>query len=147
LATEPSVLHSGRSPAAKVVGDLLLALRAAGATGIAPPRCADCGREVTSMQRRADRWYCPPCFVRPQVCAACGNERQVAFRDRQGRPRCNQCPDHDPGDPRTRLVELITSIDPGLSAEAVTGALQVVVTKASAHPGRPARPRPPVAMF
>jgi hypothetical protein len=88
LAGDPSVLRTGRSPTAKVVGDLLLALRAAGATGIAPPRCADC--EPTSMQRRGDYWYCPPCFVRLQCCAACGHERQIAFRDRHGQPRCNQ---------------------------------------------------------
>jgi hypothetical protein len=55
----------------------------------------------------------------------------VAFRDRAGWPRCKQRPDHDPGDPRARLVELITSIDRSLSAEAVTGVLRAVVPKAS----------------
>ncbi len=55
LAGNPSVLITGRSPASKVAGDLMLALRAAGATGISPPWCADCGRRVTSMQRRGDQ--------------------------------------------------------------------------------------------
>ena len=36
LAADPSLLTSGRSPAPTVVGDLLLALRAAGATRILP---------------------------------------------------------------------------------------------------------------
>jgi hypothetical protein len=49
LASSPRVLTTGRSPAPKVVGDLLLALRAAGAARISPPGCADCGREITSM--------------------------------------------------------------------------------------------------
>jgi len=64
---DPSLLTSGRSPAPTVVGDLLLALRAAGATGISPPRCAACDREVTSMQRHGRDWYC---CVRPAAGAA-----------------------------------------------------------------------------
>lgn len=74
LASDPSVLTTGRSPAPRAVGDLLLALRAAGAAGISPPRCAGCGREVTSMQRRGNHWYCSPCFDCPQICASCGNQ-------------------------------------------------------------------------
>ncbi|MGH9155383.1 MAG: hypothetical protein ACRD1K_05980, partial [Acidimicrobiales bacterium] len=126
---DPSVLRAGRSPAPRVVGDLLLALRAAGATGISAPRCAGCDREIASLQRRGDRWYCSPCFVRPQVCAACGHERQVASRDRHSRPRCGQCPDHDTGDPVAVLVEIVTSIDPGLTAEAAATAITATATK------------------
>ena len=129
LAGNPSVLATGRSPASKAVGDLMLALRAAGAAGISPPWCAGCGRRVTSMQRRGEHWYCAPCFVRPEVCAGCGNTRQVAFRDRQGRPRCSKCPDQDTRDPLLVLVEVITMTDPGLPAEAVTAAIEATVTK------------------
>ncbi len=129
LVENPSVLTSGRSPAPKNVGDLLLALRQSGAAGIALPRCAECDRDITSMQRRAEHWYCPPCFVRPQQCSACGHERQVAFRDRLGRPRCGQCPDQDDPDPASTLVALITGIDPGLSAQTVSLALETIVTK------------------
>jgi len=129
LSDNPSVLSTGRSPASKVVGDLLLALRAAGSRQISPPWCADCGRQITSMQRRGEHWYCTTCFVRPQTCAACGNERQVAFRDRHGRPRCSMCPDQDAQDPLPMLVEVITAIDPGLSPEAITAAIEVTVTK------------------
>ncbi|HZW45070.1 MAG TPA: hypothetical protein VFF32_11885 [Dermatophilaceae bacterium] len=128
---DPSVLRAGRSPAPRVVGDLLLGLRAAGATGISPPRCAGCDREITSLQRRGDHWYCSPCFVHPQVCAACGHERQVAFRDRHGRPRCGQCPDHDTRDPVAVLVEIVTSIDPDLTAEAAATAITAITTKAA----------------
>ncbi len=129
LAGDPSVLTTGRSPASKVAGDLMLALRAAGATGISPPWCADCGRRVTSMQRRGEHWYCAPCFVRPEDCAGCGNTRQVAFRDRQGRPRCSQCPDQDTRDPLLALVEVIVMTDPGLPAEAAAAAIEATVTK------------------
>ncbi|MFG2417823.1 site-specific integrase [Streptomyces sp. NPDC048448] len=131
LVENPAVLTSGRSPAPKSVGDLLLALRESGAASISPPRCAECDREITSMQRRAEHWYCPPCFVRPQPCSTCGHERQVAFRDRHGRPRCGQCPDQDDPDPASTLVDLITGIDPGLSGPTVSLALGTIITKAA----------------
>lgn len=129
LAGDASVLTSGRSPAPKVAGNLLLALRAAGANRISPPWCAGCGREITSIQRRGEDWYCSPCFARPQPCASCGQERPVTFRDRHGRPRCSQCPDRDARDPRRILVEITTALDPGLTADAVTAAITATVTK------------------
>jgi hypothetical protein len=55
--------------------------------------------------------------------------RQVAFRDRQGRPRCSKCPDRDARDPLLALVGVITRTDPGLPAEAVTAAIEATVTK------------------
>lgn len=131
LAADASALTTGRSPAPRVVGDLLLALRAAGSDAIASPRCAGCDREIVSLQRRGEEWFCSPCFVRPQVCAACGEERQVASRDRHGRPRCGKCPDQDPGDPLVALVALVTAVDPGLSADAVRSAVAATVTKAA----------------
>lgn len=81
------------------------------------------------MQRRGEDWYCSRCFVRPEVCAACGEQRQVAFRDRHGRPRCGSCRDQDPGDPAVALAELITRVDPGLSPEAAMTAITTTVTK------------------
>lgn len=132
VTADPLVLRTGRSPAPKVVGDLLLALRAAGRARISSPCCAGCDREITSMQRRGEDWYCSRCFVHPQVCAACGHERQVAFRDRHGRPRCGQCPDHDTRDPVAVLVEIITSIDPGITATAAATAITATAVK-TAH--------------
>jgi hypothetical protein len=132
LIENPSVLTTGRSPAPKVVGDLLLALRAAGYRGIGSPRCAECDREIASMQRRGQDWYCSPCFVRPQACAACGNKRQVALRDRHGQPRCGDCPDQDPGDPLAAVIEIITSVDADVSIETARTAITSTVTK-TAH--------------
>jgi hypothetical protein len=130
VTSNPNVLGTGRSPAPRVVGDLLLALRAAGATRIAAPHCARCDREITGMQRRGDDWFCSPCFVHPQVCAGCGHERPVMFRDRHGRPRCGQCPDRISDDPVAALVAIVTSIDPGLTAEVAATAITNTVVKA-----------------
>ena len=44
LQERPSLLADGRSPAPAVVGNLLIALRNAGACDIAVPVCADCGK-------------------------------------------------------------------------------------------------------
>lgn len=129
LADNSLVLTTGRSPAPRAAGELLLALRAAGADRIAPPRCADCGRDITSIQRRSEHWYCSPCVTHPKVCAGCGQQRQVASRDRRGRPRCNKCPDQDAREPRAAMVEIITGIDPDLSAQAVAAAIEQTVIK------------------
>jgi integrase len=123
------LLIEGRSPAPRAVGDLLLALSTAGAGSISPPWCAGCGRAVTSMQRRGEDWYCSPCFARPEACAACGQQRHVTFRDRHGRPRCSQCPDHDDRDPHRVLIEVITSLAPGLRTDAITTAITATVIK------------------
>ena len=58
LAARPGVLLDGRSPAPRVVGELLRALRAAGATVISPPCCAGCGKHLRTFTRRGADWYC-----------------------------------------------------------------------------------------
>jgi hypothetical protein len=85
--------------------------------------------QCTLRQFRGEHWYCAPCYVRPEECAGCGNTRQVAFRDRQGRPRCSKCPDQDARDPLLALVEVIVMTDPGLPAEAAAAAIKATVTK------------------
>ena len=61
LAGRPAVLADGRSPAPRAVGDLLLALRRAGARSVSPPRCARCGKPQRTFRRRGQDWYCAPC--------------------------------------------------------------------------------------
>jgi hypothetical protein len=46
LAERPGILADGRSPAPRAIGDLLAALRAAGAAGVSPPCCAGCGKQL-----------------------------------------------------------------------------------------------------
>jgi len=131
LADDASVLISGRSPAPIVVGDLLLALRAAGASGVARPRCAACGRELTSMQRHGEHWYCAVCVRRLSLreCASCGQRRPVASRDRAGQPRCDRCPDGDERDPLIVLTGILTRLDPSLSAATVAEAVGRVFSR------------------
>src|SRR2546426_4247402 len=52
LVDRPALLADGRSPAPRVVADLLIALRKAGAQHISPPVCAECGKHLRTFQRR-----------------------------------------------------------------------------------------------
>ena len=85
------------------MGDLLFALRVAGAARIS---------------RRGGR---------SRVLVV--DRNSVTFRDRHGGPHCSQCPDHDARDPRQVVVEVITALDPGLTADTVTAAITATVTK------------------
>jgi hypothetical protein len=129
LAGRPAVLTDGRSPAPRVVGDLLIALRTAGATVISPPACAGCGKDLRTMQRRGQDWYCGACGPRRERCAACGNARPVTFRDRDGQPRCGKCPPGDGTDPAAVIAGIVAAIDPALPAQAVVSAVQAVTAQ------------------
>ena len=132
LAARPAVLTDGRSPAPRVVGDLLVALRAAGAEAISPPRCAGCGKHLRSFQRREQDWYCASC-AQPggQACAACGKVRPVSSRDRRGRPRCAKCPDAGERDPVTVISAVVARFDPHASADAVAAAIRQAAPRPS----------------
>jgi hypothetical protein len=122
LAGRPSVLTDGRSPASEAAGDLLIALRRAGAVSISLPACAACGKQLRSMRRRGQDWYCTACGRRSARCASCGQDRPTATVDRQGRPRCRQCPDDDDRDPVEILTGVITRLEPSLPAERIAAA-------------------------
>jgi hypothetical protein len=124
LAQRPGVLADGRSPAPRAVGDLLLALHEAGATAVAPPCCAQCGKRLRTFQRRGQDWYCAVCGPRPQPCAVCGHSRLVASRDRAGQPRCGQCPDTDGRDPIAVIHALIAELDPHTDRETIADAVR-----------------------
>lgn len=124
LAEHPSVLTDGRSPAPRAVGDLLIALREAGAQAISPPCCAECGSQMRTLQRRGQDWYCWNCGPQPEPCAACGNTRRIASRDRVGRPRCAQCPDTDGRDPIAVIHALIVELDPCAGREVIADAVR-----------------------
>jgi hypothetical protein len=128
LTDRPDMLRDGRSPAPRVVADLLIALRRAGATAISAPVCAGCGKPLRSLQRRGQDWYCAPCDRRPEPCCVCGQSRPVAFRDRHGCPQCVQCP-VDERDPVDTVTAIVTGIDPGLSPETVAGVVHAAATR------------------
>jgi hypothetical protein len=80
LLERPVVLADGRSPAPRGIGELLIALRKAGARKVSPPVCAECGKPLHTLQRRGQDWYCGACGVRPKRCAHCGQERTAPQR-------------------------------------------------------------------
>ena len=124
LAGRPAVLADGRSPAPRAVGDLLVALRQAGARSVSPPRCARCGKPLRTFQRRGQDWYCAACGQRAEPCAGCGKAGPVSSRDRAGQPRCFRCPDADGRDPVTVIFGIITGLDPQASRDAVAAAVR-----------------------
>ena len=119
LAARPGVLLDGRSPAPRVVGELLRALRAAGATAISPPSCATCGKALRTFTRRGEHWYCGPCEQRRAPCAGCGEIKRVKIVDREGRPRCAQCADVDDRDPISVIHAVVAELDPRVGYDTV----------------------------
>jgi hypothetical protein len=124
LAGRPGVLADGRSPAPRAVGDLLVALRTAGAQTVSLPCCARCGKQLRTFQRTGQDWYCSVCGQRAEPCAACGKSRPVFSRDRAGQPRCATCPQEDGRDPVTVICGIIAELDPGVSRDAVAAAVR-----------------------
>ena len=129
LTRRPAVLTDGRSPAPRVAGNLLIALRNVGASVISPPVCVTCGKQLRTLQRRGEDWFCSVCIRRPGRCSACGQARVITSRDRKGQPRCAQCPDHDDRDPLAILTAAITTVDPSLPADVITAAARQVFSK------------------
>ncbi|MFI7642319.1 hypothetical protein [Nonomuraea sp. NPDC049400] len=134
LLERPAVLTDGRSPAPRVVGDLLIALVKAGTTATSPPICAECGKALRTLQRRGEDWYCGVCGPIRLPCATCGDIARVHSRDRDGQPRCSRC---GPGtgldggrDPVEIVIEVVTTLDPAVSAEAITAAVHTAATQA-----------------
>ena len=128
LADRPAVLSDGRSPAPRAVGDLLIALRAAGAA-VSPPVCAECSRPMRTLQRRGQDWYCGACGVRPLPCAACGQLRHISTRDRAGQPRCAQCPDRDDRDPISVIHDVIARLDPTVDRNLIARAVSRLASR------------------
>lgn len=122
LLDTPRLLVDGRSPAPRVAGDLLLALRRAGAAAVSAPICADCGKQLGSLQRRGQDRFCGVCGPVRERCAGCGNTRPVSSRGRDGQPRCVGCPPETERDPVELVVEVVTALDPTLPAEIVIAA-------------------------
>ncbi|MGH3791276.1 MAG: hypothetical protein ACRDQ9_10855, partial [Pseudonocardiaceae bacterium] len=129
LADEPKLLTQGRSPAPRVVGNLLIALRNAGAVRVSPPVCAECDKPLRTLQRRGQDWYCGGCGPRREPCTACGQTRVVSVRDRDGGPRCGQCPPEDERDPVDVIVEVVARVDPALPPEVVVAAVHASVSQ------------------
>lgn len=134
LLERPAILIDGRSPAPRVVGDLLIALVKAGATATSPPICTECGKALRTLQRRGEDWYCGVCGPIRLPCATCGDVARVHSRDRFGQPRCSRC---GPGtgldggrDPVEIVIEVVTTLDPAVTPEGITAAVNTAATQA-----------------
>jgi hypothetical protein len=112
-----------------VIGDLLTALRKAGVHLVAAPVCAECGKALHTFQRRGQDWYCAVCGPQREPCAGCGQTRPVNLRDRDGRPRCAQCPPDDGRDPVQTVLAAVCDTDPTLPAEVAAAAVRAVAPR------------------
>ncbi len=130
LAGRPGIFTDGRSPAPRVVGDLLIALVKAGATKISPPVCAECGKPLRTLQRRGENWYCSVCGPVRLPCAGCGDIERVYSRDRDGQPRCKKCRLAGGRDPVEIVVEVVAAIDPALPPGIAAAAAKAASTQA-----------------
>ena len=93
---------------------------------VSPPCCAECHKHLNSLQRRGQDWYCGTCGPIREMCCACGLTRPVAVRDHQQRPRCVACPLEEDRDPLDIVIEVVTGIDPTITAQTVVGAALAV---------------------
>ena len=131
LADRPSVLVDGLSPAPRVVGDLLIALREAGASETSAPRCAACGKELRRLHRRGEDWLCSVCERTSEPCSSCGEVARVITRDRSGRPRCKRCPEQDSRDLLALITAQVIALDEGADEAVVAEAIFKVTPRPS----------------
>ncbi len=129
LLDRPTVLVEGTSPAPRVVGDLLVAMRDLGSVKISAPRCAGCAKVLRSFQRRGQCWYCTRCGKVRVACSACGVVRVVTTVDREGKPRCSSCPP-DGDEPLEIALRVVAGAEPSLDAAVVTAAFESVTSRA-----------------
>ncbi len=127
LLERPGLLTDGRSPAPRGIGDLLIALRRAGARTISAPLCTECDKPLRTLQRRGQDWYCGVCGPRREPCAGCGKTRTVHSRDRDGRARCTGCQPTE--DPIEVIVKVVAQIDPATEPEVVAAAARAAATQ------------------
>jgi hypothetical protein len=131
LADRPAVLIDGLSPAPRVVGELLIALREAGAAKISAPRCAACDKALRRLHRRGEHWLCSVCERKPEPCSSCGEIAIVTTRDRLGRPRCKHCPDGDGRDLLAVIISQVIALDPGADVAVIAAAVHKVTPRPS----------------
>jgi hypothetical protein len=132
LSEQPAVLRHGRAPAPRVVADLLIALRKAGAVNISAPRCSGCSKELSSTRHRGQDWYCGVCGPRREPCAGCGRTLAVSCRDRDGRAHCVNCPP-DEQDPLAIIVAVVHAVAPTIPTQTVADAVLAVTPRAGAR--------------
>ncbi|MCA1682064.1 MAG: hypothetical protein LC700_02810, partial [Actinobacteria bacterium] len=92
LTADPAALAIAAPP---VVGRLVEALRAEGATSLPEPSCAVCARVGQPLTRSSTGGVCARCrrHELAEACARCGVIKPVAGRDSERRAVCARCAD------------------------------------------------------
>ncbi|MFE9880152.1 hypothetical protein [Streptomyces sp. NPDC005784] len=125
LVDDPAWLTSGRPEAPAFLERLTRALCRHGAEHVQVPRCGRCGGggRLTGVGPDGAARICERCQSRlrrqANPCAVCGRH-DIAFRDREGRPRCRSHPPEGGADPLGELCGLIQRACPELSLDAIT---------------------------
>ena len=118
LSGDPGLLTSGRPEGPPQVELLIRALQERGARQLVLPRCARCGQPKRLTQCDGSLRICSACDQRRRAtaepCVICGNSRQVAARDRDGRPRCARCRPYDSPDPLAQIAAHVSRLGTGL---------------------------------
>lgn len=94
LTLNPDDLTSGGSDMPLPVQKLLLALVAAGATGVKAPHCGRCGTPtLLEYPDGQGHKMCHPCYYRANTgeCATCGRTRPITAHTAEGLPLCGGC--------------------------------------------------------
>jgi hypothetical protein len=131
LHQHPDLLISGHPQGPPQIERLIRALQATGAHRVALPRCGHCQRPKPLTQLDGKMRICGSCDRRrrsaAEPCAACGVNRAIASRDRDGRPVCVHCVSYQSHDPveeiSTTIVQLDPAQDPQLLAEIIQTAI------------------------
>lgn len=123
----PDLLTSGRPEGPHAIERLIRALNEHGARRLRPPACGHCGTVRPLTGRDGDIRICESCQTRRRraanPCTLCGST-DFAYRDRDGRARCQNHPPDGGVNPLVDLVKLIATHGIGLNHDQITTAVR-----------------------
>ncbi|MEU8927523.1 hypothetical protein AB0D10_42570 [Kitasatospora sp. NPDC048545] len=131
LAADPALLASGRPEGPRLIELLVRELLLHGQNRLVLPRCAGCGKQGVLNRVDGTRRICSTCGNKatgsgPQPCAVCGQRRQVAGRDREGRPLCGRHR-QEPVDGHAEVRRLLGRACTGLSDDELAAVVTEVL--------------------
>lgn len=139
LVEKPSLLTCGRTEGPPLVDTLVRILLEHGAVEVVAPCCPGCGKPAKQMSTRDENGLrrCVTCdnnargIFTARPCASCGRVLRPQAYDRQGRPRCGQCPP-DPGvDHVEVIVDAIVVVSPAADPVLLRGLVTSTVRQAA----------------
>ncbi|MGH3396549.1 MAG: hypothetical protein ACRDPO_17845, partial [Streptosporangiaceae bacterium] len=137
LSGDPGLLTSGRPEGPPQIELLIRDLRETGAQRLALPRCAHCDQPRRLVQCDGSVRICSACDHRrrgtAEPCAICGATRQVAARDRDGRPRCARCRPCDSPDPVAAIAAHVSRLGPAPVQPGLDGVIRKAIPQSFQH--------------